>query len=93
MYYPKIIVETAQFQLMVQLAEANLGIALLPDAVCKNLDDNTVVSRSFNDPQIYLELALVWKKERYLSHAARELLNFVKAFLAVRTNKFYKRQQ
>lgn len=92
-YYPKIIFETAQFQLMVQLAEANLGIALLPDAVCKNLDGNTIVSRSFNDPQIYLELALVWKKERYLSHAACELLNFVKAFLAVRTNKFFKRQQ
>ena len=77
-FYPKIIFETAQREVMVQIVAANLGIALLPSEICKGFDSNTVICRPLVDPQLYLELALVWRKERYLSHAVRELLKFAK---------------
>ncbi|MDU2063944.1 MAG: LysR family transcriptional regulator [Sporomusaceae bacterium] len=85
-FYPKIVFETGQRELMVQMVAANLGIALLPSAICKEFDSKAVISRSFNDSQIYLELALVWKRERYLSHAVREFFKFAKDFFAAESS-------
>ena len=75
-FLPTIALETSQRELMTQMVEANLGIALLPRKICTALDPGLIASRPFADPAPCLRLALVWKKRRYLSHAARELLSF-----------------
>ena len=75
-FMPKIIFETSQRELMTQMVASNIGIALLPNKICETLDINSFTYRPFVDPKIYLRLALVWKKGRYLSHATKELLNF-----------------
>ncbi len=77
-FTPRIALETSQRDLMTQMVAANLGIALLPRKLCARLNANAFISRPFIDPQVYLKLALVWKKERYHSHAVREFLRFVK---------------
>ncbi|WP_378952996.1 LysR family transcriptional regulator [Pelosinus sp. sgz500959] len=77
-FQPKIILETSQREWMTQMVIDNLGIALLPSKICKNLDPKVIVSRPFTDPQPCLRLALVWKKGRYLSYAAREFITFAK---------------
>lgn len=81
-FFPKIALETSQRDLIIQMVAIQLGIALLPKKICENLDTSICTSRPFTNPQLYLNLALVWKKGRYLSHAVREFLTFV------RTNKF-----
>lgn len=78
-FYPEIAFETAQRELMTQMVEANIGVALLPTKICKTLDPQTITFRPFSDSQLRLELALVWKKDRYLPHTARQFLNFFKA--------------
>lgn len=85
-FSPKIAFETAQRELMVQIVAANLGIALLPGEICRDFDSSTVISRPLADPQLYLELALVWKKGRYLSHAVREMLSFARTIFATTGN-------
>ena len=71
---PHIFFKTSQRDLMTQTVAAGLGVAFLPSKVCSGLDANKVISLPLADPDIYLQLAIAWKKGRYMSHAARELL-------------------
>lgn len=75
-FSPSIALETSQRELMTQMVEANMGIALLPRKICAALDPALIASRPFAAPTLCLRLAIVWKKRRYLSHAARALLAF-----------------
>lgn len=77
-FQPKIILETSQREWMTQMVMDNLGIALLPSKICKSFDDKVLVSRPLADPKVWLRLAFVWKKGRYLSYAAQEFINFAK---------------
>lgn len=75
---PHIIFKTSQRELMAQFVAAGLGVAFLPEKVCQTLDADRIVSLPMADEQFYLQLAVAWKKGRYLSHAARTLLEFTK---------------
>ena len=77
-FQPKIILETSQREWMTQMVMDNLGITLLPSKICKNLDAKVIATRPFADHQLWLRLALVWKKGRYLSFAAHEFITFAK---------------
>jgi DNA-binding transcriptional LysR family regulator len=87
-FLPKVIFETSQRELMTQTVAARLGVALLPSKICSELPSRMLVSRRMVDP-LYLQLGLVWKKGRYLSHAVRELILFTKARLEQLETKPY----
>jgi DNA-binding transcriptional LysR family regulator len=78
-FQPRIICETSQREFMTQMVAAKIGIALLPSRICDSLDPKTIVSISLIDPQIYLQLAIIWRRDRYLSFAARRWLEFTTA--------------
>ena len=75
-FHPIIICETSQREFMTQMVEAGLGIALLPSKICAELNPKSIVSIPLADPQMFLQLAIIWRKDRYLSFAARCWLDF-----------------
>jgi DNA-binding transcriptional LysR family regulator len=75
-FQPRTICETSQREFMTQMVAAKIGIALLPSRICASLDPKTIVSIPLLDPQIYLQLAIIWRRDRYLSFAARRWLEF-----------------
>jgi len=75
-FQPNIICETSQREFMTQMVEAGLGIALLPSKICAELDPKSVVSIPLAEPRMFLQLAIIWRKDRYLSFAARCWLEF-----------------
>lgn len=75
-FQPQVICETSQRDFMTQMVAANLGIALLPGKICEALDPASIVTVPLADPQLYLEMAVIWRKDRYLSFAARRWLSF-----------------
>ena len=75
-FHPIIICETSQREFMTQMVEARLGIALLPSKICAELDPKSVVSIPLAEPYMFLQLAIIWRKDRYLSFAARRWLEF-----------------
>lgn len=75
-FQPTIVCETSQREFMTQMVEAGLGIALLPSKICAELDSKTILSIPLADPQLCLQLAIIWRKDRYLSYAARCWLDF-----------------
>jgi DNA-binding transcriptional LysR family regulator len=79
-FQPNVIFETSQLEFMTQIVAANLGIAFLPSKICSQLDPDKAISLPLIDPQIYLQLGVVWKKGRYLSYAARQWIQFARDF-------------
>ena len=75
-FEPRIALETSQKDWMLRVAASNQGIAILPHKICQNIKIPDVVSRPLNSKQLFLNLALVWKKGNYLSPAAREFITF-----------------
>ena len=79
-FSPNVIFETSQRELMTQMVAANLGIAFLPRAVCRELDTNRIVSVPLTQPQIIHNMSIVWKRGRSMSHAARLWLQFAENY-------------
>lgn len=70
-FQPKIIFETSQLELMIQMVAANLGIALLPSKTCKRLNTTRTVAIPFSEPAIFHKMSIIWRKDQYMSYAAR----------------------
>lgn len=77
-FRPKVIFETLQFELMTKLVADHFGIALMPSKVCETLNCSELISIPMANPQVYLQLGMAWKKDRYVSHVTKEWLQFVK---------------
>lgn len=77
-FIPNVVFETSQLELMTQMVAADFGIALLPNKICKGLDATNFIYRPFIEPPLCLQLEIVWKKNRYLSHATREFISFAR---------------
>jgi len=86
-FTPNVIFETSQRELMTQMVAANLGIAFLPSAVCKELDTDRIVSVPLTKPEIVQNTSIVWKRGRSMSHAARLWLQFAENYFTSNEQK------
>lgn len=80
-FQPKLIYESSQWDLISQMAAEGLGIALLPEAVCRDMDPSRVSIISLANPVIPWKLGIIWREDRYLSFAAREWLKLAREVL------------
>lgn len=80
-FVPNVILETTQRELMTQIVEANLGITLLPAQIADSLSPRHMTAVPIVDPQIYLEIALIWNPMQYVPRAAELWIDFVKEYV------------
>jgi DNA-binding transcriptional LysR family regulator len=80
-FQPTVVCKSGQWDFVVELAAANLGIALLPETICRGLDPARVCTIPLTAPVIPWHLAIIWRQDRYLSFAAREWLTFARTAL------------
>jgi DNA-binding transcriptional LysR family regulator len=76
-FNPTIISESTQQSNIVEMVVNKLGIALLPESVCDKLHKD-VCSVQIVNPTISWNLAVIWRKNQYLSYAAKEWLEFTR---------------
>ncbi|MFS0839969.1 LysR family transcriptional regulator [Paenibacillus sp. 1P03SA] len=81
-FKPDIIYESSQWDFLSGMAEAGLGVALLPETICRKLNPDKVATVTLVSPRIPWHLVMIWRKEGYLSYAAREWLRFSKEWLS-----------
>ncbi|WP_121640463.1 LysR family transcriptional regulator [Virgibacillus sp. Bac330] len=79
-FMPNAVCKSSQRDFMIEMVEANLGIALFPSKICKQLLHHDVQAIPFKQPRLHLELALIWKKDKYLPYAVREFVTMAKDF-------------
>ena len=71
---PEVIFETIQLEMMLEMVREGLGVAFLPKKICEKLRRPGIVYRPLEGETVDLKLALTWKKDRYLSAAAKRFL-------------------
>jgi DNA-binding transcriptional LysR family regulator len=79
-FEPDIVYESGQWDFIGEMVASNLGIAFLPETVCNKLDPAKVAVIQEIEPNIHWNLAIIWRKNNYISHAARGWIEFVREF-------------
>ncbi|OAS89252.1 MULTISPECIES: LysR family transcriptional regulator [Metabacillus] len=75
-FYPNIVYESSQWDLITELVRSELGITLLPKSIFAKMDQNAIKMIPLSSPPMW-ELGIITKKDRYQSFAVRSLLQFI----------------
>lgn len=76
-FIPEIILSSSQIETIRALVASGLGISFLIDSIAKKKKD--LISIPLSDP-INIQIALAWKKDKYLSKASQAFIEFIKNF-------------
>ncbi|PLR89765.1 LysR family transcriptional regulator [Bacillus sp. T33-2] len=75
-FEPKILFKSSQWDLMSEMVAANLGITILPQSICNRVSNRDLAIIRL-EPTILWKLAVITKKDRYLSFAGRAFIEFI----------------
>ncbi|MFX3634860.1 MAG: LysR family transcriptional regulator [Candidatus Pristimantibacillus sp.] len=75
-FEPNIVYESSQWDFIREMVAADLGVAMLPETICQTLDPDKVRVVTLINPIIPWQLAMVWRRESYLSLAAKAWIAF-----------------
>ncbi|GHH99267.1 LysR family transcriptional regulator [Neobacillus kokaensis] len=75
-FEPKILFKSSQWDLMTEMVAANLGVTILPDSICNRAANSDIKIINLQQ-EIMWSLAVITKKERYISNAGRTFLDFI----------------
>lgn len=73
-YAPNVVCQSSQWDFIAEMVGARLGIALMPKTICKDLDRSRFAYVPLENAPIPWNLAMIWKKNKYISFAARQWL-------------------
>jgi DNA-binding transcriptional LysR family regulator len=74
-FTPTVVSESSHWDFIVAMVAANIGLALLPDTICRQLDLRRVRYVHLSRPRIPWEAALIWRRDRQLPPATRAWLD------------------
>ncbi|MBW4838579.1 MAG: LysR family transcriptional regulator [Paenibacillaceae bacterium] len=80
-FQPHVIYESSQWDLISEMVAVGLGITLLPETICREIDDEGVRIIPLVKPVIPWKLGIVWRDDRYQSFATREWIRFAQEVL------------
>lgn len=83
-FRPKVHYESSQWDFIYELAAAGLGVAMLPETICRTLDHRRVAVLDLVEPEIPWHLGMIWGKKSYLPLAAREWVRFTRGIFGER---------
>lgn len=75
-FTPNIICNSSQKDFILEMVASKIGITCLPHVTCSHAKNDSLKFIPLENPRIYLNLLIAWKKNRYLSYACREWLRF-----------------
>ncbi|WP_409343554.1 LysR substrate-binding domain-containing protein [Paenibacillus sp. MBLB4367] len=80
-YEPNVLYKSSQWDFIGEMAAVGLGIALLPELICAELNPARIRIVPLADPVIPWHPAMIWRKDRYVPLAAREWIRFTQTVL------------
>jgi DNA-binding transcriptional LysR family regulator len=75
---PTVAARSSQFDFIVELVAAGMGIAFLPKMVAEQRRHPSLRTLLLANPKIDLHIAITWRRGAYLSHAAKAWLMLVR---------------
>jgi DNA-binding transcriptional LysR family regulator len=77
-FQPNVVSESSHWDFIVAMVAANIGVALLPETICRQLDRRQVRPVRLSDPPIPWHVALVWRRDRHLPPATRAFIELAR---------------
>jgi DNA-binding transcriptional LysR family regulator len=77
-FTPRIASESSQWDFMANMVAADVGVALLPSTMCRRIAGAHVKVLPLVRPELRWDIALVWRRGRYLPPAARAFVEVVR---------------
>lgn len=77
-FEPKVVCKSSQWDFIAKMVESNMGIALLPQIYCQQLDQEKFNIAVLENPGLNWTLSMAWNTTIAMSPATRAWLNIVK---------------
>jgi DNA-binding transcriptional LysR family regulator len=77
-FEPIVAARSSQMDFIVELAAAGLGVAFLPRTLAEQRSRPNVARVALDEPNTDWDMAMVWRRDSYLSHAARAWLDIIR---------------
>ncbi|SFM21670.1 LysR family transcriptional regulator [Salibacterium qingdaonense] len=77
---PFVVFESSQWDLLGKMAASKLGVTLLPESICREVKGEVCI-KDVDQEAMYWRLAIIWRRDSYLSHAAKEWIRFAETHL------------
>lgn len=78
-FEPKIAFKSSLWDIMGEMVATQVGISIIPRSMVSRFNNENVHAISISYPSIDWEVVLIYKKNKYLSFAARAFINYVQA--------------
>ncbi|KGP92142.1 LysR family transcriptional regulator [Pontibacillus chungwhensis BH030062] len=76
-FTPEIELESSQWDFIVEMVKAHIGIAIMPKSICEKINSTEVKNIPVVNPCVPWTLSIIVKQDRYLPYAAREFIQFI----------------
>lgn len=84
-FEPKVAYKSSLWDFIVEMVATQQGIALMPGSVARRSNHPSVSLVSLSSPRMHWEYALIYRKNHYLSFAARE---FIRSISQTMSNRY-----
>jgi DNA-binding transcriptional LysR family regulator len=74
-FYPNVVCESSQKDFMLEMVESNIGVSLFPGKICRKINNPKIAVLPFYNANVFLELGMIWKKNKHLPFAVREFIS------------------
>ncbi|PKG25338.1 LysR family transcriptional regulator [Niallia nealsonii] len=74
-FQPKIVLESSQKEFMLEMVNSKLGISILPEKTCNNINQLAITTLPLTTSNLNLELGIAWKKTEYMPYALRAFIS------------------
>jgi DNA-binding transcriptional LysR family regulator len=74
---PTVAYKSSLWDLIGEMVTTKLGISVIPRSMVSRFNHRNVKAISISDPLIQWELVLIYKRNKYLSFAAREFIDYI----------------
>ncbi|MGE5704598.1 MAG: LysR family transcriptional regulator [Clostridia bacterium] len=79
-FEPKAAYVSSLWDLVGEMVATQLGISLVPRSMVRRLSQRSVQAVPIVEPRIDWELVLIYRRDRYLPHAAKAFIRYVETF-------------
>ncbi|MED1792218.1 LysR family transcriptional regulator [Brevibacillus nitrificans] len=83
-FHPHVVYKSSQWDFLSEMVAANIGITLLPETICSELDTDRFRILPLVNSSLKWHLGMIWRKNAYQSFAMREWIRFSQESLPAR---------
>ncbi|WP_067724605.1 LysR family transcriptional regulator [Oceanobacillus damuensis] len=80
-FHPHVSYQSTYWDFITEMVKQNLGISILPRSLAEKVDQSDIKAIPIVDPPIIWRIGIILKKDKYVTYAAREMVEYISSSL------------